>query len=125
MSLKTSSRYSRLRDEGKTRYLGFTAKGTDDLHALVKHNAWTARRFSTTCWCPVRAKALPDYPVEDYRQLLSAARSHGVGSIGVRVLPAARLLSYKPTSTGYAGGSAHRQSHNLRRGSSERVGSRR
>ncbi len=88
--------FEQLRDEGKTRYLGFTAKGsTDDLHALVETQRMDSAQIFYNLLVPSAGEsALPDYPAEDYRQLLSAARSHGVGSIGVRVLAGGALAGH-------------------------------
>jgi L-galactose dehydrogenase/L-glyceraldehyde 3-phosphate reductase len=85
--------FEKLRDAGKTRFLGFTAKGEpDDLHALVEAQCFNSAQIFYNLLVPSAGEAVPDgYPAEDYRQLLDAAKLHGVGSIGVRVLAGGAL----------------------------------
>ena len=85
--------FMKLRDEGKTRYLGFTAKGdTDALHALIGSDCFDSAQIFYNILVPSAGDAIPaDYPAQDYRQLLKAAERHGVGSIGVRVLAGGAL----------------------------------
>ena len=85
--------FMKLRDEGKTRYLGFTAKGgTDVLHKLVESGCFDSAQIFYNMLVPSAGEAVPDgYPAQDYRQLLTAAKQHGVGSIGVRVLAGGAL----------------------------------
>jgi aryl-alcohol dehydrogenase-like predicted oxidoreductase len=80
--------FEKLRDEGKTRFLGFTAKGdTDALHRLIASGSFDSAQIFYNILVPSAGKAVTaSYPAQDYRQLLSAADRHGVGSIGVRVL---------------------------------------
>jgi len=85
--------FAKLRDEGKTRYLGFTAKGgTDALHRLVESGCFDSAQIFYNLLVPSAGEAVPDgYPAQDYRRLLDAAERHGVGSIGVRVLAGGAL----------------------------------
>jgi len=85
--------FTKLRDEGKTRYLGFTAKGgTDALHKLLESGSFDSAQIFYNMLVPSAGEAIPPgYPAQDYRQLLLAAKRHGVGSIGVRVLAGGTL----------------------------------
>jgi aryl-alcohol dehydrogenase-like predicted oxidoreductase len=85
--------FMKLRDEGKTRYLGFTAKGgTDALHKLVASGCFDSAQIFYNLLVPSAGEAILDgYPAQDYRRLLDAAERHGVGSIGVRVLAGGAL----------------------------------
>ena len=85
--------FERLRDAGKTRFIGFTAKGEpDELHALVESGCLDSAQVFYNLLVPSAGAVVPDgYPAEDYGQLLVAAAQHGVGSIGVRVLAGGAL----------------------------------
>lgn len=85
--------FEKLRDAGKTRFLGFTAKGApDELHALVESGCFDSAQIFYNLLVPSAGEAVPaGYPAEDFRRLLDAAASHGVGSIGVRVLAGGAL----------------------------------
>jgi aryl-alcohol dehydrogenase-like predicted oxidoreductase len=85
--------FSKLRDEGKTRYLGFTAKGdTDALHRLVESGAFDGAQVFYNMLVPSAGEPIPaGYPAQDYRELLVACRKHGVGTIGVRILAGGAL----------------------------------
>lgn len=85
--------FEKLRDAGKTRFLGFTANGdTDDLHALVTCGQFDAAQIFFNALVPSAGTAIPPgYPAQDYRRLLNVARDNGVGSIGVRVLAGGAL----------------------------------
>jgi L-galactose dehydrogenase/L-glyceraldehyde 3-phosphate reductase len=85
--------FEKLKDAGKTRFLGFTAKGeVDDLHKLVKCGAFSSAQIFYNLLVPSAGEAVPaDYPADDFRQLLDVAMVNGVGSIGVRVLAGGAL----------------------------------
>lgn len=85
--------FEKLRDAGKTRFLGFTAKGeADDLHQLVKCGAFSSAQIFYNLLVPSAGEIVPaDYPADDFRQLLNVAKDNGVGSIGVRVLAGGAL----------------------------------
>ena len=85
--------FEKLRDEGKTRFLGFTAKGdTDALHRLIDFGCFDSAQIFYNMLVPSAGETVAtSYPAQDYRQLLSAANRHGVGSIGVRVLAGGAL----------------------------------
>jgi L-galactose dehydrogenase/L-glyceraldehyde 3-phosphate reductase len=85
--------FEKLRDEGKTRFLGFTAKGkTEALHRLLESGRFDSAQIFYNILVPSAGEVVPaGYPAQDYRQLLSAATRNGVGSIGVRVLAGGAL----------------------------------
>lgn len=85
--------FEKLRDAGKTRYLGFTAKGdAEDLHALVGSGAFDSAQIFYNLLVPSAGETIPKgYPCDDFRELLAAAERNGVGSIGVRVLAGGAL----------------------------------
>jgi L-galactose dehydrogenase/L-glyceraldehyde 3-phosphate reductase len=85
--------FVKLRDEGKTRFLGFTANGdTEAIHTLVESDCFDAAQIFYNLLAPSAGESIPaGYPAQDYRQLLDAAQRHGVGSIGVRVLAGGAL----------------------------------
>ena len=85
--------FEKLRDAGKTRYLGFTAKGdAEDLHALVDSGAFDSAQVFYNLLVPSAGETVPEgYPCDDFRELLTAAECHGVGSIGVRILAGGAL----------------------------------
>jgi len=85
--------FEKLRDEGKLRFLGFTASGdTDALHALIESGCFDSAQIFFNALVPSAGEPVAaGYPAQDYRQLLQAAERHGVGSIGVRVLAGGAL----------------------------------
>ncbi|NKC16722.1 MAG: hypothetical protein GKR94_32375 [Gammaproteobacteria bacterium] len=85
--------FEKLRTAGRTRFLGFTAKGeADDLHALVKCGHFSSAQVFYNLLVPSAGQAVPaGYPADDFRQLLAVAAHHGVGAIGVRVLAGGAL----------------------------------
>ena len=85
--------FEKLKDAGKTRFLGFTAKGeADDLHKLVKCGAFSSAQIFYNLLVPSAGEAVSAaYPADDFRQLLDVAMDNGVGSIGVRVLAGGAL----------------------------------
>ena len=85
--------FMKMRDEGKTRYLGFTAKGeTADLHRLIESGSFDGTQIFYNLLVPSAGGPMPaKYPAQDYQELLFAAERHGVGSIGVRVLAGGAL----------------------------------
>ncbi len=85
--------FVKLRDEGKTRFLGFTANGdTEAIHTLVGSDCFDAAQIFYNLLAPSAGESIPaGYPAQDYRRLLNAAQRHGVGSIGVRVLAGGAL----------------------------------
>ena len=85
--------FDKLRDAGKTRYLGFTAKGdTGQLLKLVRSNTLDSAQIFYNLLVPTAGETVPaDYPTQDYKELLNVSVDHGVGAIGVRVLAGGAL----------------------------------
>ena len=85
--------FNKLRDAGKTRFLGFTAKGdATQLHQLVESEAFDSAQIFYNLLVPSAGESVDaGYPAEDYRRLLHTAARHGVGAIGVRVLAGGAL----------------------------------
>lgn len=85
--------FEKLRDAGKTRFLGFTAKGdADDLHRLVESGAFDSAQIFYNLLVPSAGRAVPTgYPSDDFKGLLAVSNRNGVGSIGVRVLAGGAL----------------------------------
>ena len=85
--------FEKLRDAGKIRCLGFTAKGqADDLHQLIDSGKFHSAQVFYNLLVPSAGEVTPEhYPAHDYRRLLHAAKTRGVGAIGVRVLAGGAL----------------------------------
>jgi aryl-alcohol dehydrogenase-like predicted oxidoreductase len=85
--------FEKVREAGKTRFLGFTAKGDSDmLLALVNSGAFDVGQIFFNLLNPSPVSALPpDYPAQDFKGLLKVCDANGVGSIGVRVLAGGAL----------------------------------
>src|SRR5215470_1404725 len=80
--------FNRLREQGKTRFIGFTSIGeTQALHTLIASGAFDAAQVPFNVLNPSPAEAIPAaYPAHDYGRILDLADKHGVGTIGIRVL---------------------------------------
>lgn len=85
--------FDKLREAGKTRFLGFTAKGSaEDLHALVNSDRFDSAQVFYNLLVPSAGEPVASgYPADDFGELLVAASAHGVGAIGVRVLAGGAL----------------------------------
>ena len=85
--------FEKLRDAGKTRYLGFTANGdTQQLLQLVQSDKFDSAQIFYNLLVPSAGESVSaDYPAQDYKELLSVSEAHGVGAIGVRVLAGGAL----------------------------------
>jgi L-galactose dehydrogenase/L-glyceraldehyde 3-phosphate reductase len=85
--------FQKLRDAGKTRFLGFTAIGdTAALHKLIDSGAFDAAQVPYNALNPSAGAALPKgYPGHDYGRILQRAQAKGVGTIGIRVLAGGAL----------------------------------
>lgn len=85
--------FEKLRDDGKTRYLGFTAKGSaEDLHALVTSDRFDSAQIFYNLLVPSAGEPVgAGYPADDFGELLTVSKQHGVGAIGVRVLAGGAL----------------------------------
>ena len=85
--------FEQLKQEGKTRFLGFTANGeTYSIHALLNSGHFDGAQIFYNVLNPTAGEAMPDsYPAQDYGGALTIASNNDVGSIGVRVLAGGAL----------------------------------
>ena len=85
--------FNKLREQGKTRFIGFTAIGeTAALHKLIASGAFDGAQVPFNALNPSPAEAIPAaYPAQDYGRILDLAEKHGVGTIGIRVLAGGAL----------------------------------
>ena len=85
--------FDRLREQGKTHFLGLTAVGdTSALHQVIDARVFDSAQAVYNMLNPSAAVALPaDYPAQDYGRLFDHTRAAGVGVIGIRVLAGGAL----------------------------------
>jgi aryl-alcohol dehydrogenase-like predicted oxidoreductase len=85
--------FERLRQQGKTRFLGLTAIGdTTALHRVIDARAFDSAQVVYNMLNPSAATALPpNYPAQDYGRLFDRTSSAGVGVVGIRVLAGGAL----------------------------------
>jgi L-galactose dehydrogenase/L-glyceraldehyde 3-phosphate reductase len=85
--------FERLRQQGKTRFLGLTAVGdTPALHQAIDARVFDSAQVVYNMLNPSAAAALPvNYPAQDYGRLFDRAKAAGVGVIGIRVLAGGAL----------------------------------
>src|ERR1700752_5062416 len=85
--------FERLRQQGKTRFLGLTAVGeTKALHQLIDAGAFDSAQVVYNMLNPSAASELPpNYPAQDYGRLIDHTKKAGVGVIGIRVLAGGAL----------------------------------
>jgi len=85
--------FERLRQQGKIRFLGFTAVGdTAALHQVTDARAFDSAQVVYNMLNPSAADALPaNYPAQDYGRLFDHTRAAGVGAVGIRVLAGGAL----------------------------------
>jgi aryl-alcohol dehydrogenase-like predicted oxidoreductase len=85
--------FERLRQQGKTRFLGLTAVGdTTALHEVIDARAFDSAQVSYNMLNPSAAAALPtDYPAQDYGLLFDHTQAAGVGVVGIRVVAGGAL----------------------------------
>ena len=85
--------FERLRQQGKTRFLGLTAIGdTAALHQVIDAGAFDSAQVVYNMLNPSAAAGLPaNYPAQDYGRLFDHTRAAGVGVIGIRVLAGGAL----------------------------------
>jgi aryl-alcohol dehydrogenase-like predicted oxidoreductase len=85
--------FERLRQQGKTRFLGLTAVGdTAALHRLIDARVFDSAQVVYNMLNPSAAAALPaNYPAQDYGRLFDHTRAAGVGVVGIRVLAGGAL----------------------------------
>ena len=80
--------FTRAREQGKIRFLGFTAIGeTHALHRLIACGAFQSAQVPYNVLNPSGGDTVPAaYPAQDYDRILDRAAESGVGTIGIRVL---------------------------------------
>ena len=85
--------FERLRQQGKTRFLGLTAVGdTAALHQVIDKGAFDSAQVVYNMLNPSAAIELPpNFPAQDYGRLFDHTRHAGVGVIGIRVLAGGAL----------------------------------
>ena len=85
--------FERLRQQGKTRFLGLTAVGdTAALHQVIDARAFDSAQVVYNMLNPSAAVGLPrNYPAQDYGRLFDHTRAAGVGVVGIRVLAGGAL----------------------------------
>jgi aryl-alcohol dehydrogenase-like predicted oxidoreductase len=85
--------FERLRQQGKTRFLGLTAIGeTAALHQVIDARAFDSAQVVYNMLNPSAAVALPaNYPARDYERLFDHTGAAGVGVVGIRVLAGGAL----------------------------------
>jgi aryl-alcohol dehydrogenase-like predicted oxidoreductase len=85
--------FARLRQQGKTRFLGLTAIGdTAALRQVIDANAFDSAQVVYNMLNPSAAIALPpNYPAQDYGRLFDHTLAAGVGAVGIRVLAGGAL----------------------------------
>jgi L-galactose dehydrogenase/L-glyceraldehyde 3-phosphate reductase len=85
--------FERLRQQGKTRFLGMTAVGdTAALHQVIDSRAFDSAQVVYNMLNPSAAEELPtNYPAQDYGRLFDHTRAAGVGIVGIRVLAGGAL----------------------------------
>src|SRR5262249_16654021 len=85
--------FDRLRQQGKTRFLGIRAVGdTAALHQVISSRAFDSAQVVYNMLNPSAAEALPpNYPAQDYGRLFDDTQAAGVGVVGIRVLAGGAL----------------------------------
>jgi aryl-alcohol dehydrogenase-like predicted oxidoreductase len=85
--------FERLRQQGKTRFLGLTAIGnTRALQQVIDAGSFDSAQVVYNMLNPSAATALPaNYPAQDYGRLFDHTKAAGTGVIGIRVLAGGAL----------------------------------
>ena len=85
--------FEKLRQQGKTRFLGITAVGdTAALHQVIDARVFDSAQVSYNMLNPSAGSALPaGYPAQDYGKMFDHTQSAGVGVVGIRVLAGGAL----------------------------------
>lgn len=85
--------FARLREQGKTRFLGITAVGdTAALQQVIDSRAFDSAQVVYNMLNPSAAEDLPaNYPAQDYGRLFDHTTAAGVGVVGIRVLAGGAL----------------------------------
>jgi len=115
--------FEKLRQAGKTRFIGITAVGdTAALHQIIDLGAFHSAQVSYNMLNPSAAEPLPpNYPAQDWGLLFDHTQKAGVGVVGIRVLAAGALSGVTerhPTASPPPApiGSAHDYESDLQRG---------
>jgi L-galactose dehydrogenase/L-glyceraldehyde 3-phosphate reductase len=89
--------FVKAREQGKVRYLGFTAKGeTADLHEVVNTDEFASSQVFYNLLAPSAGEPIhKNFPCQDFQELLTTCQNHGVGTIGVRILAGGALSGNK------------------------------
>jgi L-galactose dehydrogenase/L-glyceraldehyde 3-phosphate reductase len=85
--------FERLRQQGKTRFIGITAIGdTAALHEVIDAGAFQSAQVSYNMLNPSAGVAIPaNYPGQDYDRLLDHTTAAGAGTVGIRALAGGAL----------------------------------
>jgi len=85
--------FERLRQQGKTRFLGLTAIGdTAALHQVIDARVFDSAQVVYNMLNPSAAHATPaNYPAQNYGRLFDHTVKAGVGVVGIRVLAGGAL----------------------------------
>src|SRR5258708_2660464 len=85
--------FERLRQQGKTRFLGITAVGdTAALQEAINARVFDSAQVVYNMLNPSAAEALPqNYPAQEYGRLFDHTQKAGVGVVGIRVLAGGAL----------------------------------
>jgi L-galactose dehydrogenase/L-glyceraldehyde 3-phosphate reductase len=85
--------FARLRQEGKTRFLGLTGVGdTAALRAVIDARVFDSAQIVYNMLNPSAAAAVPaNYPAQDYERLFDHTKAAGVGVVAIRVLAGGAL----------------------------------
>jgi aryl-alcohol dehydrogenase-like predicted oxidoreductase len=85
--------FERLRQQGKTRFLGMTAVGdTAALHQAIDSGAFDSAQVVYNMLNPSAAEELPaNFPAQDYGRLFDHTTAAGVGVVAIRVLAGGAL----------------------------------
>lgn len=83
----------KLRQQGKTRFIGMTAVGdTTALHRVVAAHVMDTAQVPHNLLNPSPMSKLPaGFPAQDFQQLMPAAAAAGIGVIGIRVIAGGAL----------------------------------
>jgi aryl-alcohol dehydrogenase-like predicted oxidoreductase len=85
--------FEKLRQQGKTRFLGITAVGdTMALHQAIDARVFDSAQVSYNMLNPSAGSALAvGYPAQDYGRMFEHTQAAGVGVVGIRVLAGGAL----------------------------------
>jgi aryl-alcohol dehydrogenase-like predicted oxidoreductase len=85
--------FEKLRQQGKTRFLGITAVGdTPALHQVIDARVFDSAQVSYNMLNPSAGSALSvGYPAQDYGRVFDHTQAAGVGVVGIRVLAGGAL----------------------------------